>query len=82
MARRQASRAALPSVSERDIRSLVGERSFDRAQDYFRLGMISGLRVQGRRLRGRSAGSQGNSYEVSVTFDDTGVAETACTHRR
>lgn len=79
MARREASRVALPTVSERDIRSLVGERSFDRAQDYFRAGMISGLRVQGRTLRGRSAGSQGNTYEVSVTFDDTGVAETACT---
>lgn len=79
MARREVSRAALPVVNERDIRRLVGERSFDRARDYFGSGMISGLRVQGRTLRGRSEGSAGNTYEVSVAFDATGVTETACT---
>lgn len=79
MATRKDARATLPVVSDGDIRLLIGERSFDRAREYFRAGKISGLRVQGRALRGRSEGSEGNTYEVSVRFDATGVTETACT---
>jgi hypothetical protein len=50
--------STIPIVSEGEVRSRVGEQSFQRGHQYFRDGAIFDTRRQGMTLKARCAGSR------------------------
>jgi uncharacterized Zn finger protein len=70
--------STIPTISEGEIRSRVGEQSFQRGRQYVRDGAIFDVRRQGMTLKARCAGSRGNAYRLHVTFDATGIAQADC----
>jgi len=68
----------IPTITEQDVRSLVGEASFQRGQKYFRAGSIFDTRRAGMTLKAQCEGSRSTPYRVEVTFNNTGVADTDC----
>jgi uncharacterized Zn finger protein len=62
--------STIPTITEQNIRALVGEASFLRGQSYFRNGNIFDTRRQGMTLKGRCQGSLPQAYRVQVTFND------------
>src|SRR5438094_6748585 len=70
--------SALPGFSEADIRTRVGETSYERGEEYFRSGAIFDARKQGRTLKAQCEGTSAPSYRLWVAFDDKGIAEADC----
>lgn len=70
--------STIPTITEQDIRSLVGEANFQRGERYFRSGSIFETRRQGMTLKARCQGSRASAYHVEATFNDTGIASTGC----
>lgn len=70
--------STIPVITEQDIRSLVGEGSFQRGQRYFRNENIFDTRRDGMTLKARCQGSRASAYGVEVTFNDTDIAGTDC----
>ncbi len=70
--------STIPPINEQTIRTLVGEQSFQRGQQYFRNDAIFDTRRQGMTLKARCEGSRPEAYRVEVTFNDTGVANAFC----
>src|SRR5437879_3172855 len=71
--------STIPKVAVKTIRSLVGEQSFERGEEYFRSGAIFDAKRQGRTLKARCEGSRDEAYRVRVTFDEEGkIAEGDC----
>ena len=70
--------STIPTISEDDIRYLVGERSFSLGQEYFRGKAIFNPQRLGMTLKARCQGSSPDAYRVEVTFDSTGVASSSC----
>jgi uncharacterized Zn finger protein len=70
--------STLPKVTEKTIRSRVGDRSFAAGESYFRGGAVFNARRQGRTLKARCQGSRDAAYQAEVTFDDKGIAEAEC----
>jgi uncharacterized Zn finger protein len=68
----------LPKITEKTIRSHVGERSLTLGERYFRDGSVFNARRQGRTLKARCQGSRDQAYQVEVTLGDKGIAEAAC----
>ena len=68
----------IPTITEQDVRSLVGEGSFQRGQKYFRAGSIFDTRRAGMTLKAKCEGSRSTPYRVEVMFNNTGVADTDC----
>lgn len=68
----------IPTITEQDIRSHVGDTSFQRGQQYFRNGAIFNARRQGRTLKARCEGSRSEAYHVEVTFDEENIVDTNC----
>jgi uncharacterized Zn finger protein len=68
----------LPKITEKTIRSRVGERSLALGERYFRDGSVFNTRRQGRTLKARCQGSRDEAYRVEVTLGDKGVAEASC----
>jgi len=66
------------TLSEKEIRSRVGEQSFQRGQQYFRSGAIFEARRQGITLKARCEGSRAEAYRLHVTFDAQGITEADC----
>lgn len=73
MARKQ------PGITEKIIRGLSSEKSFDRGMRYFKQGAVFDLVQQENTLRGNCAGSDYAPYRVSATLDANGVENTTCT---
>lgn len=70
--------STIPTITEQDIRSLVGEASFQRGQKYFRDDRIFDTRREGMTLKAKCQGSRSSPYRVEVTFNDTGITSTDC----
>lgn len=68
----------IPTVTEQDVRGLVGEASFQRSEKYFRGDKIFDTRRTGMTLKAKCEGSRSAAYRVEVTFDEAGVEETDC----
>jgi uncharacterized Zn finger protein len=68
----------IPTITEEDVRDLVGESSFQRGQRYFRDNRIFGTRRAGMTLKAKCEGSRSTPYRVEVTFDNTGITDTDC----
>src|SRR5438270_10698337 len=71
--------SSIPTISEANIRALVGEQSFQRGQQYFHDGAIFDAFHQGMTLKGHCHGSLPTPYRVQVTFDTAGVTGAFCT---
>lgn len=69
----------LPKLTEAQVRKLATPQSFERGRRYFDGGAIIDPVLQGGELRAECAGSGPDNYEVSVTFDNKGVAGVDCT---
>ena len=68
----------LPSITEQDIRTFVGEQNFLKGQQAVRGGAIVHPVRQERMLKAYCYGSLPEPYRVQVTFDDTGIASCSC----
>ena len=68
----------LPTLTERDVRLLCTERSFERGEDYYWRGAIREPVRQGNTLRALCEGSQYEPYRVMVELDAMGVARVDC----
>ncbi len=71
--------ATIPTLTERDIRSLVGEQNLLNGQRYVREGALFDTRRQGRTLTASCKGTHGETYREQVTFNDTGIEDSFCT---
>jgi uncharacterized Zn finger protein len=69
----------LPKLTEAQIRALASAQSFERGQSYYQDGAIVEPVWQGMELRAECAGSEYEPYQISVTFDAQGIAQTSCT---
>lgn len=69
----------LPRLTEAHVRKLASEQSFARGVDYFHEGAILEPVSQGMELRAECAGSEYEPYQISVTLDAKGIAQTSCT---
>lgn len=69
----------LPALTEADIRELAADRSFERGRSYYNGGAITDPVLQGDELIAECEGSDYEPYQVSVTFNENGVADTDCT---
>jgi uncharacterized Zn finger protein len=70
--------STIPTITEKNIRALVGEVSFVRGQNYFHGGNIFDTRRQGMSLKARCQGSRPQAYRVQVTFDGKTITDTSC----
>lgn len=69
----------LPNLTEADIRELATDRSFERGRSYYNGGAITDAVLQGDELIAECEGSDYEPYQVSITLDENGVADTDCT---
>jgi len=69
---------AIPMITEEDVSDLVGDASFQRGQKYFREDRIFDARRAGMTLKAQCEGSRSSVYHVQAEFDDTGIADVAC----
>jgi hypothetical protein len=68
----------LPHLTDRKIKTLVGERSFTLALDYLADGALSHLHRAGRTLTACVRGTAAKPYKVSIRFDATGLDSADC----
>ena len=61
------------------MRALANEKSFERGRSYYQGGALVEPLRQGRELRAECEGSEYEPYQISVTLDAKGVAESSCT---
>ena len=69
----------LPKLTEAQVRAMASEKSFERGTGYYLDGAVIEPVSQGMELRAECAGSEQESYQISVTFDAEGIAQTSCT---
>ncbi len=69
----------LPKLTEAQIRALASAQSFERGLSYLQDGAIVEPVLQGMELRAECAGSEYEPYQISVTLDAKGIAQTSCT---
>ena len=69
----------LPKLTEAQIRALASAQSFERGKGYYRDGAIVEPLQQGLELRAECEGSEYEPYQISVTLNTKGLAETSCT---
>lgn len=70
--------ASIPPFTKHDIRSLVGERSYERGAQYAESGAIFNGRREEKMLKASCEGSQMNAYRVRVEFNKRGIADSRC----
>jgi hypothetical protein len=68
----------LPHLTERQIKTLVGERSFTLGLEYIADGALSQLRRAGRTLTACVRGTAAKPYKVIVRFDANGLDSADC----
>lgn len=69
----------LPKLTEAQIHALANAKSFERGKDYFQDDSILKPLQQSFELRAECEGSEYEPYQISVTLDAKGIAETSCT---
>lgn len=69
----------MPHLTEAQVRKLASAQSFERGMSYYHDGAIVEPVLQGMELRAECAGSEYEPYEISVTLDAKGIAQTSCT---
>lgn len=69
----------LPKLTEAQIRALASAQSFERGKSYYQDGAIVEPLQQGLELRAECEGSEYEPYQISVTLNTKGIAETSCT---
>jgi uncharacterized Zn finger protein len=69
----------LPKLTEAQIRALASAQSFERGKGYYQDGAIVAPLQQGLELRAECTGSEYEPYQISVTLNTKGIAETSCT---
>ncbi|GAB5535456.1 MAG: hypothetical protein Rubg2KO_17050 [Rubricoccaceae bacterium] len=67
---------SLPRLTSSDVSRRVGSASFGRSKRY--IGQFEDMRREGRTLTGSCQGSMMVPYDVTVTFNDTGIARADC----
>ncbi len=70
--------STIPTITEQDIRTFVGEQNFLKGQHYVRDGAIVDPVQQGMMLKAYCFGSLPEPYRVQVTFDDSGITAALC----
>lgn len=69
----------MPRLSEAKVRQLASAQSFERGQNYYSNEAILEPVRQGMTLRAQCEGSEDESYDVSATLNQHGVATVSCT---
>src|SRR5437868_4964021 len=69
----------IPPITEQDIRTLVGEQTFQQGQQYFQDEAIFDAYQQGMTLKSHCHGSLPTPYRVQVTCGTTGTSDAICT---
>jgi len=72
-------REKTPKLTEARIRAMASEKSFARGQSYCQDGAIVEPLQQGLELRAECEGSEYEPYQISVTLNAKGIAESSCT---
>jgi hypothetical protein len=70
--------SAPPKITERIIKSRVGEANLAKGEPYARRGAVFDTKRQGLTLRGRVQGRTAEPYRVSVTCDAKGIVSAEC----
>lgn len=68
-----------PKLTEAQVRAMASEKVFERGASYYQDGAIVEPVLQGMELRAECAGSEYEPYQISVTLDAKGIAQTSCT---
>ncbi len=67
-----------PKLTERTIRNLASEKSFERGRDYLVGGAVSDLVRRGDVLTARVAGNEFDPYAITIHLRDDGIAGADC----
>ena len=67
-----------PKITEAMVRKLATAKVFERGKDYYRDGALCETTRDGMQVRGQCQGSDPEPYDVRVTFNKNGVADTDC----
>lgn len=70
---------SLPKLTESSVRAGASSQSFERGQEYYDNGAISGASIQGDLLSGECEGTSAPYYQVCVTLDEGGIVSADCT---
>lgn len=68
----------IPTITEQDIRTFVGEQNFLKGQQYVQDRAIVDAARQGMTLKAYCYGSLPDPYRVQVTFDATSISAAIC----
>jgi uncharacterized Zn finger protein len=68
----------LPQISEVDIQRLAGPTLFERGRRYYREEQVVDLVLRGDLLYAAVQGSEYDPYQVSIRFEDAGLASVVC----
>lgn len=66
-------------LTERDIMALASDASFTRGMKYYRDELVSHVVRRGNFVTARVAGSGYEPYDVAITLDESGIADSSCT---
>lgn len=69
---------AIPTLSDEQIRSRVGDQSFQRGRRYADDGAIFAAFQQGTTLKAQCEGSHGTAYRLWVAFNNGGIEAAEC----
>lgn len=70
--------STIPTLTEQNIRTFVGEQNFQKGQQHVRDGAIINPEQQAMALKAYCYGSLPEPYRVQVTFDGTGTTAALC----
>src|SRR3989440_6016656 len=70
--------STIPTITEQNIRTFVGEQNFQKGQQLVRNGAIVNPEQQAMALKAYCYGSLPEPYRVQVTFDGTGITTALC----
>lgn len=68
----------IPQITEKQIKSRVGDQSFQRGKNYFSNKAIFSARQTDNTLKANCEGSRGASYRVTIKFSNKGISEASC----
>ncbi len=70
--------STIPTLTEQDNRTFVGEQNLQKGQQHVRDGAIVNPEQQAMALKAYCYGSLPEPYRVQVTFDGTGITASLC----
>ncbi len=69
---------SMHQLTERDIRGLATDQSFQRGEEYYASGAVREIQQQGETVTARVWGSGADAYRVTINLGPTGVSNTRC----